>query len=222
MQQEQPVNPAEQCIFCHIIAGRVASKKVYEDDKTIAILDINPANPGHILLLPKEHLAIMPQMPDELVAYVGMIAKQFSHVLLRALKAQGTNVFIASGVAAGQRAGHFMLHVIPRTENDGVGLVLPEMKVEESLMKQLKDRLTPFIAKQFGKKVELPVELPPVEEIKVGGEKEEEKEEEEEPEEKEAEEKEEVEEKEKKKGEKPGKPVKLDDIAEFFAKHEPV
>jgi len=216
MQQAQPVNPAAQCIFCHIIAGRVASRKVYEDDKVVAILDINPANPGHILLLPKEHVAIMPQMSDELVAHIGMVSKQLSHALLRALKVQGTNIFIASGVAAGQRAGHFMLHIIPRTEDDGVGLTLPSMKMEESLFEHLLKRVKPFIAKQFGKKVEIPVELPPVEKIKekseekVGKEKVVE----------EKEEKKEVKEEGKKEEEKEGKGkrLSLDEIAEFFAK----
>ena len=56
----------EQCIFCHIIKGDVQSRKVYEDEVCIAILDINPANPGHLLLLPKEHYAIMPQITDEI------------------------------------------------------------------------------------------------------------------------------------------------------------
>ena len=50
----------KQCVFCQIISGKVQSKKVYDDEKCIAILDINPANPGHVLLLPKEHYSIMP------------------------------------------------------------------------------------------------------------------------------------------------------------------
>src|SRR3990167_3381355 len=62
----------KQCIFCQIIAGKVQSKKIYEDDKVIALLGINPANPGHILLLTKEHYSIMPQIPDDEVAYVFM------------------------------------------------------------------------------------------------------------------------------------------------------
>ena len=50
----------QQCIFCHIVSGKVASRKVYEDDSVIAILDIHPANPGHVLLLPKEPVCSTP------------------------------------------------------------------------------------------------------------------------------------------------------------------
>src|SRR3989338_6747191 len=60
----------KQCIFCQIIAGKVQSRKVYEDEHVIAILDINPTNPGHTLLVTKEHYSIMPQLPEEEVAHV--------------------------------------------------------------------------------------------------------------------------------------------------------
>ena len=65
----------KQCIFCQIIEGKVQAKKIYEDEKSIAILDINPANPGHILLLPKEHYSVMPQIPEEEVAHLFMVSK---------------------------------------------------------------------------------------------------------------------------------------------------
>ena len=103
----------KQCIFCQIIAGKVQSRKVYEDDKVIALLDINPANPGHILLLTKEHYSIMPQIPDDEIAHVFMAAKSLSNAMLKSIDAQGTNIIVANGIAAGQRAQHFMAHIIP-------------------------------------------------------------------------------------------------------------
>ena len=69
----------KQCIFCQIISGKVQAKKVYEDEKTIAILDINPANPGHVLLLPKEHYTVMPQLPAEDIAHISIVAKFLSN-----------------------------------------------------------------------------------------------------------------------------------------------
>ena len=57
----------QQCIFCQIIDGKVNSKKVYEDDKCLAILDINPSNPGHVLLMPKEHYPLMPLIPQDVI-----------------------------------------------------------------------------------------------------------------------------------------------------------
>lgn len=108
----------QQCIFCQIIAGKIPSKKIYEDQWCLAVLDINPAAKGHVLILPKEHYAIMPQVPDEPLAYLFAAAKKISQALLRSLKMSGTNVFIANGLAAGQKSQHFMLHLIPRKEGD--------------------------------------------------------------------------------------------------------
>ena len=103
----------QNCIFCHIISGKVASKKVYEDEKCIGILDINPANPGHVLLMPKEHYAIMPLMPEDIIGHLFMVAKGISHACLRAFKVQGTNIFVANGVAAGA-AFHASYHTKKR------------------------------------------------------------------------------------------------------------
>ncbi len=110
----------QQCIFCQIVAGQVPAKKVYEDEQSLAIMDINPAVPGHILLLPKEHYAIMPQVPEKEIGHLFLVSKYLSQVLLKVLKAGGTNVFVANGLAAGQKAQHFIVHVIPRKEGDGV------------------------------------------------------------------------------------------------------
>ncbi len=140
----------EQCVFCHIASGKIPTKKVYEDDKVAAVLDINPATPGHILLVPKQHASIMPQMSEEVVAHIGMVAKQLSHALIRALKIDGTSIFAANGVAAGQRAPHFLLHVIPRSQNDGVGLQPSHIKLDEKTMREVFNKLNVATAKQFG------------------------------------------------------------------------
>lgn len=141
----------QQCIFCHIIAGKVASKKVYENDAVMAILDINPANPGHVLLLPKEHYAVMPQMPDEIITKLAIAAKKISHAMLRAFKAEGTNIFLANGVAAGQKAQHCMMHIIPRKEGDGITMFqLPKKEMDEKEAETLTLTLKKSIAKVFG------------------------------------------------------------------------
>ncbi len=128
----------QQCIFCQIQSGNIPSKKVYEDERCFAILDINPANIGHLLLLPKEHYAIMPQVPEADIAHLFTVSKYLSQALLRGIGAQGTNIFIANGAAAGQRAQHFMLHVIPRLEGDGVGLELVQKEIKEEFLLKLK------------------------------------------------------------------------------------
>ncbi len=118
----------QQCIFCQIITGKIPSKKVYEDTTCLAILDINPAAKGHILLLPKEHYAIMPQVPEKVLGHLSIVTKNLSQVILKILRADGATVFIANGAAAGQRAQHFMIHLIPRKSGDGI------LQVEERLV----------------------------------------------------------------------------------------
>ncbi len=108
----------QQCIFCHIVAGKVPGKKVYSDELCIAVMDIAPATRGHILLIPKEHYAIMPQVPEKEAGHFFLVAKYLSQLQLKLLRATGTTVFIANGQAAGQRSQHFMLHLIPRKEHD--------------------------------------------------------------------------------------------------------
>lgn len=147
----------QQCIFCKIVKGDIPSKKVYEDNECIAVLDINPANSGHLLLLPKEHYAIMPQLPEELVSHLAMVSKALSHATLKALKSQGTTVFIANGVAAGQKAPHFMIHIIPRFADDGLRMQIPENRagknvsqIAEIVRQRLKGETQPDVKK--GKK----------------------------------------------------------------------
>lgn len=121
----------KNCVFCHIASGKVPAKKVYEDERCIAVLDINPASPGHVLLMPKEHHTIMFQVPDDVLGHVFVIAKALSQAGLKAFQTKGTTILAANGVAAGQRAPHFMLHVIPRTAGDTVGIYIPSRALPE-------------------------------------------------------------------------------------------
>ena len=131
----------KQCIFCQIVSGKVQSRKIYDDDKVFAILDINPANPGHILLITKEHYSIMPQVPDDEIAHVFMAAKSLSNSMLRGIDAHGTNIIVANGITAGQRAQHFMVHIIPRKENDGVNFTIPQKTMEQNEIEIIGNKL---------------------------------------------------------------------------------
>ena len=131
----------KQCIFCQIASGKVQARKIYEDERVIGILDINPANPGHVLLLTKEHYSIMPQLPDDEISHVFMVAKSLSNSMLRSIDAQGTNILVANGIAAGQRAQHFIAHVIPRKEKDGVNFVLPQKNMEQSEIESVGNKI---------------------------------------------------------------------------------
>jgi len=140
----------KQCIFCQIIIGKVQSRKVYEDEEVIAILDVNPANPGHILIIPKEHYSIMPQIPDDEIGHIFAVAKALSNSSLRALEVQGSNIIVANGVAAGQRAQHFMVHLIPRKENDNLNFQIPQKTIPEDELK----KITEMLSESLGEKSE--------------------------------------------------------------------
>jgi len=142
----------KQCIFCRMVAGEIPSKKVYEDDKVFAILDINPASAGHVLLLPKDHYPILQQMPDDLVAHLGLISKGFSQAFLQVLKVEGSTIFAASGASAGQRAQHVMLHLIPRKENDGIGINPPSRPMQPQDLQKVCQALKPFADQIMGVK----------------------------------------------------------------------
>lgn len=131
----------KNCVFCHIASGKVPARKVYEDDSCLAVLDINPANPGHVLLMPKEHFTVMFQVPEQLIGHVFIIAKGLSQAGLKALQAKGTTIFAANGTAAGQRAPHFMLHIIPRMTGDNIGIYLPSRALPEKEAGQIASAL---------------------------------------------------------------------------------
>ena len=112
----------DNCIFCKIAMGEIPSNTVYEDNDFRVILDIAPANPGHCLILPKNHAADIFEMDEELVAKAHYLAKKIATALKSALKAEGVNILQNNGAAAGQSVSHYHIHVIPRNTGDNVTL----------------------------------------------------------------------------------------------------
>jgi len=131
----------QQCIFCQIIAGSIPSRIVYKDDTVMAVMDINPAAEGHLLVLPVEHYAVLPQMPEAAVAQLAKVIQRLSHLLIKVLGVEGTTVFAANGGAAGQRANHLMVHVIPRIIDDGLPLNVTLKEVGKSELEDMKNKL---------------------------------------------------------------------------------
>ncbi|MBU1199843.1 MAG: HIT domain-containing protein [Nanoarchaeota archaeon] len=124
LQSMSPEEIAElqrkNCIFCKIIGGEIPSKKVFEDDKLIGILDINPAAKGHTLMMTKEHYPILPVIPLDVAAHMFRTTKQVVKALKDAIVTNKSTVFIANGAIAGQQSPHFLYHIIPRENDDGL------------------------------------------------------------------------------------------------------
>lgn len=113
-------NSAEtgNCVFCRIAAKTIPSDMVYEDEQTFAFLDINPSNKGHILVVPKEHYADIFATPGDILCAVASTGKRVAEVLKKLTKAEGVNLIMNNGEAAGQIVFHTHLHVLPRFKGD--------------------------------------------------------------------------------------------------------
>ena len=110
------------CIFCKIVAGEIPSHKVYEDDNSLAFLDISPSSRGHTLVIPKQHAASMDDISPESLAATMVSAQAVARILRSKLRPDGMNVFQNNGRAAGQEVFHYHLHLLPRWESDRAGL----------------------------------------------------------------------------------------------------
>lgn len=110
----------ENCVFCKIIAGEIPSTAVYEDDDFKAILDVNPAARGHVIIIPKKHAANIYELEDEDAAKVFPIAKKIAAALQKTYGCDGVNVLQNNGEAAGQTVFHLHVHVIPRYYDDDI------------------------------------------------------------------------------------------------------
>lgn len=109
------------CIFCKIATGRIPCHKLYEDDWTLAFLDVGPLSHGHSLVIPKSHYATADQLPADVAGACGQTVAKISQALVQALGVKDYNVLQNNGAAAGQEVHHVHYHIIPRQEGDGLG-----------------------------------------------------------------------------------------------------
>jgi histidine triad (HIT) family protein len=110
------------CIFCRIASGQAPAARVLETAGVLAFLDIAPVHYGHTLVIPKEHYPTLLELPDDLWREMGLVSRRVALALGTALAAQGFNIGMNNGEAAGQGVPHAHLHVIPRYFQDGLRL----------------------------------------------------------------------------------------------------
>ena len=111
-----------ECLFCGIVAGDVPAQIVDSDEHTVAFMDINPATPGHALVVPRNHSADLLDISEEDLAYVAIAAQRLARRMEEVLRPAGYNVLHATRPAAWQTVFHFHFHVIPRYEDDPLEL----------------------------------------------------------------------------------------------------
>ena len=110
------------CLFCKIVAGEIPSTRVDEDERTVAFMDINPATPGHLLVIPREHSADLLEVPEEDLDAVVRMARKLAGRVQERLGADGVNLLNSCGREAWQTVFHFHVHVIPRYAGDPLRL----------------------------------------------------------------------------------------------------
>ncbi len=125
------MNDKNNCVFCKIVAGDVPSTKIYEDDYTLAFLDIRPVNAGHTVVIPKEHFPAMGQTPDEILATTFVTAKKIMVAIRRA-----TNCDYVALSVIGLDVPHFHIHLIPRHNSDALAHFWPTKSYENDALKQ--------------------------------------------------------------------------------------
>ena len=123
----------ENCIFCKILAGEIPSTAVYEDDDFKAILDVNPAARGHVIILPKNHAANIYELPDEDASKIMIVAKKIATAIEKVYHCDGANILQNNGEAAGQTVFHLHVHVIPRFKGDTVNIGWKQGDMPEDL-----------------------------------------------------------------------------------------
>ncbi len=106
------------CIFCKIATGEIPAKKIYEDLKFLAFLDVNPRAVGHCLVIPKKHAATLSELPQEDAGSMFQIVRHLAKTILERMGAKGYNIGSNNGEAAGQAVAHLHIHIIPRYDTD--------------------------------------------------------------------------------------------------------
>jgi len=115
------------CIFCNILLGKISSSIVYQDDTCTAFMDIQPVNPGHVLVIPNSHASNLAEMEAEVASKLFIVGQRVAAALRESggIRCEGVNLLLADGEAAGQEVFHVHLHVLPRFKGDGFGYKFP-------------------------------------------------------------------------------------------------
>ncbi len=130
-----------ECIFCKIVAGKIPSTKIYEDDKVLAFMDIGPISDGHTLIVPRHHYEKVHECPPEVLADIGSRLGKIASAVSSALKSDGYNVLCNNGRSAGQLVDHLHFHIIPRMTGDGVFNRWPAFKYPEGKIEKLAQKI---------------------------------------------------------------------------------
>ena len=113
------------CVFCRIVAGQIPSTMVYEDEQTLAFMDIGQVNPGHVLVAARRHAANLYELDEGQAEAVARACLKVSKAIKDSFNPEGLSIYQANGKAAGQTVFHYHVHLLPRHAGDGMELTWP-------------------------------------------------------------------------------------------------
>lgn len=116
---------SSQCTFCDLIQGAAEVSVCHEDADSIAFMDIQPVNAGHVLVVPRAHYNSLLDVPPEIGVHLFQVTMRLAGAIRRVTGCDDMNIVVNSGAAAGQDEPHYHVHIIPRRENDGFDINLP-------------------------------------------------------------------------------------------------
>lgn len=139
-------SPPGQCIFCRLVAGEIPAARVYEDELTVAFMDIGQVNPGHVLVAVRRHAATLLDLTPQEVAAAAQTAQRVAQAVQAAFDPPGLTLLQANGREGDQTVFHFHLHVLPRHAGDGVALAWPRKDPPPAVLQDYAARLRAALA----------------------------------------------------------------------------
>lgn len=136
----------QETVFDQILDGRIPCYRIYEDEHVLAFLDIGPLSYGHTLVIPKQARAQLDQLGDEAAAALGRVLPRIARAVMAATGADSYNVLQNNGRIAGQEVMHVHFHIIPRLDEDGLGVVWSPGKLQAADATELQRKMQAALA----------------------------------------------------------------------------
>lgn len=137
----------EPTVFDRILAGEIPCHRVYEDERVLAFLDVNPLSLGHTLVIPKERAAFVHELSDEAAAAIGRVLPRLCRAVVHASGASEYNILQNNGASAHQAVFHVHFHIIPRLGDSGLGIGWGPQKLAPQIAEELLVKMRAFLAR---------------------------------------------------------------------------
>jgi histidine triad (HIT) family protein len=135
------MNLVADCMFCRIIRGEIPSFRIFDDERTLAFMDINPANPGHALVIPKVHAESIFAIDEPFLGATVLVVQSVARAVQKVFEPYGLNIIQANGPGAAQSVAHFHWHVLPRTKDDDLPMNWPLRPGDKTLLADAANRI---------------------------------------------------------------------------------